>query len=207
MGNYCPDERTYPPMNLILASASPRRREILSTLGVDFLVRTADADETCDLADPGARVEKISVRKCLAVKEMMEAEGALGEDTVILASDTLVTLDGVFLGKPRDGDDVRRMMGLLQGRTHVVASGLAIWKDGRVVTAHELTGVSFAPMSADEIERYLATGESFGKAGGYAIQGYAARYITGIHGDYFNVVGLPVRRLYDTLREAFGIIL
>ncbi len=194
-------------MNLILASASPRRREILSTLGVDFLVRTADADESCDLTDPGARVEAISVRKCLAVKELMETEGALGEDTVILASDTLVTLDGIFLGKPRDEEDARRMMRLLSGKTHTVASGLAIWKGGRTVTAHELTGVSFAPMNEDEIERYLATGESFGKAGGYAIQGYAARYITGIRGDYFNVVGLPVRRLYETMREAFGIIL
>ncbi len=194
-------------MNLILASASPRRREILSTLGVDFLVRTADADESCDLTDPGARVEAISVRKCLAVKELMEAEGVLGEDTVILASDTLVALDGIFLGKPRDEEDARRMMRLLSGKTHTVASGLAIWKGGRTVTAHELTGVSFAPMNEDEIERYLATGESFGKAGGYAIQGYAARYITGIRGDYFNVVGLPVRRLYETMREAFGIIL
>ena len=202
-----PDERTYRYMNLILASASPRRREILSTLGVDFTVRVADADETCDLTDPGARVEAISVRKCLAVQALLEAEGTLTEDTVILASDTLVTLDGIFLGKPRDEEDVRRMMRLLGGRTHTVASGLAIWKDGRVVTAHELTGVSFAPMDEAEIERYLSTGESFGKAGGYAIQGYAARYITGIEGDYFNVVGLPVRRLYETMREAFGVSL
>jgi septum formation protein len=194
-------------MKLILASASPRRREILSTLGVDFTVRVADADETCDLTDPGGRVEAISVRKCLAVRELLEAEGSLSEDTVILASDTLVTLDGIFLGKPRDEEDVRRMMRLLGGRTHTVASGLAIWKDGRIVTAHELTGVTFAPMDEAEIERYLATGESFGKAGGYAIQGYAARYITGIEGDYFNVVGLPVRRLYETMREAFGVSL
>ena len=194
-------------MKLILASASPRRREILATLGVDFTVRTADADETCTLTDPGARVETISLKKCLAVRDLLEAEGALEPDTVILASDTLVTLDGQFLGKPRDEADIRRMMGLLQGRTHVVASGLAIWKDGRTVTAHELTGVTFAPMDKAEIEAYVETGESFGKAGAYAIQGYASRYVTGIEGDYFNVVGLPVRRLYETLREGFGIIL
>ena len=194
-------------MKLILASASPRRREILATLGVDFTVRTADADETCTLTDPGARVEAISLKKCLAVRDLLEAEGALEPDTVILASDTLVTLDGQFLGKPRDEADIRRMMGLLQGRTHVVASGLAIWKDGRTVTAHELTGVTFAPMDKAEIEAYVETGESFGKAGAYAIQGYASRYVTGIEGDYFNVVGLPVRRLYETLREGFGIIL
>lgn len=194
-------------MKLILASASPRRREILTTLGVEFSVRTADADETCSLTDPGLRVEAISVKKCHAVRDALAAEGALDADTVILASDTLVTLDGEFLGKPRDGEDARAMLGMLQGRTHTVASGLALWKDGRTVTAHELTGVTFAPMNRDEIEAYLATGESFGKAGGYAVQGYAARYIRGIDGDYFNVVGLPARRLYETLREAFGIIL
>lgn len=194
-------------MKLILASASPRRREILTTLGVDHTVRTADADETCDLTDPGARVEAISVRKCHAVRDLLAAEGALDPDTVILASDTLVTLDGLFLGKPRDGEDARRMLRMLQGRTHTVASGLALYRDGRTVTAHELTGVTFAPMEEAEIEAYLATGESFGKAGGYAVQGYAARFISGIEGDYFNVVGLPVRRLYETMREAFGIYL
>ena len=207
MGDCSPAERKPRDMKLILASASPRRREILATLGVDFTVRTADADETCTLTDPGARVEAISLKKCLAVRDLLEAEGALEPDTVILASDTLVTLDGQFLGKPRDEADIRRMMGLLQGRTHVVASGLAIWKDGRTVTAHELTGVTFAPMDKAEIEAYVETGESFGKAGAYAIQGYASRYVTGIEGDYFNVVGLPVRRLYETLREGFGIIL
>lgn len=194
-------------MKLILASASPRRREILTTLGVDFTVRTADADETCDVSEPGARVEAISVRKCHAVRDLLALEGNLDADTVILASDTLVTLDGLFLGKPRDEEDARRMMGLLSGRTHTVASGLAIWKDGRTVTAHELTGVTFAPMSEDEIEAYIRTGESFGKAGAYAIQGYAARFITGIDGDYFNVVGLPVHRLYATMRDELDITL
>jgi septum formation protein len=194
-------------MKLVLASASPRRREILATLGVEFTVRTADADETCDLADPGARVEAISLKKCLAVRDLLEDEGALDEDTVILASDTLVTADDLFLGKPRDTEDARAMIRFLQGRTHTVASGLAIWYRGRTVTSHELTGVTFAPMTETEIETYVATGESFGKAGGYAIQGFASRYIKGIEGDYFNVVGLPVRRLYETLRMVFGITL
>ena len=194
-------------MKLILASASPRRREILTTLGVAFTVVTADADETCDLSDPGARVEAISVKKCHAVADALAAEGTLDADTVILASDTLVTLDGAFLGKPRDEADARRMIQTLQGRTHVVASGLAICRDGRTVTAHELTRVTFAPMNDYEIEAYLATGECFGKAGGYAIQGFAARFITGIDGDYFNVVGLPVHRLYETLKAELGIVL
>lgn len=207
MGNCCPAERKTRDMKLVLASASPRRKEILTTLGVDFTVRTAEADESCDLSDPGARVEAISVKKCHAVRDALAAEGVLDADTVILASDTLVMLDGKFLGKPRDEADARRMVGMLQGRTHTVASGLAICKDGRTVTAHELTGVTFAPMSDAEIEAYIATGESFGKAGGYAVQGFAARFISGLEGDYFNVVGLPVRRLYETLREGFGIIL
>ena len=194
-------------MNLILASASPRRKEILSALGVDFTVRTADADETCDLTDPGRRVETIALRKGRAVEEALRTEGALTPDTVILASDTLVTLDGEFLGKPEDAEDARRMLRLLQGRAHTVASGLAILRDGRAVTAHELTEVVFASMSGEEIEDYLHTGESFGKAGAYAVQGHAARYITGLRGDYFNVVGLPVRRLYETLQSGFGITL
>ena len=194
-------------MNIILASASPRRKEILTTLGVDFTVRVADADETCELTDPGERVEAISLKKCLAVQELLASEGELEGDPLILASDTLVTLDGLFLGKPHDEEEARMMIRMLQGRSHTVASGLAVWYRGRTVTSHELTEVIFAPMSESEIEAYLATGESFGKAGGYAVQGYAARYIRGIRGDYFNVVGLPVRRLYETLRLACGIIL
>lgn len=194
-------------MKLILASASPRRREILTTLGVTFTVVTADADETCDEVDPGRRVEAIAARKCHAVRDRLEAEGSLDADTVILASDTLVVLDGEFLGKPRDEADACRMITMLQGRTHTVASGLAIWKEGRTVMAHELTGVTFAAMDEAEISAYVATGESFGKAGGYAVQGYAARFIEGIQGDYFHVVGLPVRRLYETMRESLGITL
>lgn len=196
-------------MKYILASASPRRREILSNLGLEFTVLVADADETCDITDPGERVEFISLKKCLAARDKLLAEGMDPADTetVIIASDTLVTLDGEFLGKPRDEDDAVRMIDMLEGRTHTVASGIAVWHKGRTVTAHELTGVTFAPMNPAEVQAYVATGESFGKAGGYAIQGHAARYVTGIHGDYFNVVGLPVRRLYETLRMVFGISL
>ncbi len=192
-------------MKLILASASPRRREILNTLGVPFTIRTADADETCDLPDPGARVETIATRKCLATLEALTAEGELDEDTVILAADTLVTLDADFLGKPRDEADVRAMIYRLRGRAHTVSSGICLWHKGVIATAHELTEVIFAPMTDADVEAYIQTGESFGKAGAYAIQGYAARFIEGIHGDYFNVVGLPVHRLYRTLEDAFGI--
>lgn len=194
-------------MKLILASASPRRREILTTLGVPFEVRCADADESCELADPAARVEAIATKKCVAVCEALLSEGmpVNNPDTVILACDTLVTLDGTFLGKPTDEADIRRMMHALSGRTHTVASGIAIRAGGRIVTAHELTGVTFAPMTEADIDTYIATGESFGKAGGYAIQGHAARFIRGIEGDYFNVVGLPVHRLFETMEREFGI--
>ena len=196
-------------MKLILASASPRRREILSTLGVPFEVRYADADESCELADPAARVEAIATKKCNAVCDALLAEGmpihAPDTDVVVLACDTLVTLDGAFLGKPTDEANIRRMMHALSGRTHTVASGIAIRAGGRIVTAHELTGVTFAPMTEADIDAYVATGESFGKAGAYAIQGHAARFIRGIEGDYFNVVGLPVHRLFETMEREFGI--
>ena len=194
-------------IQLILASASPRRREILATLGVPFTVVTAETDESCELSDPGARVEAISAKKCLAVQTLLASEGHLTDRTLILASDTLVTLNGLFLGKPRDTEDALRMVGMLSGKGHTVAGGIALWYEGRLVTAHELTTVHFAEMSEEDIRRYVSTGEPMGKAGAYAIQGHAARYITGIEGDYFNVVGLPVRRLYTTLREAFGILL
>ncbi len=196
-------------MQLILASASPRRREILATLGVPFTVRTADTDETCDLTDEGARVEAISAQKCAAVVALLAEEHPAGvpADTLVLASDTLVSLDGNFLGKPADEADARRMVAELQGRSHRVASGLAVWYQGRTVTAHEITEVVFAPMKEADIDRYLATGESFGKAGAYAIQGHAARYIAGINGDYFNVVGLPVHRLCRLVEDSFGIVL
>ncbi len=194
-------------MNLILASASPRRREILATLGVPFTIRTADADESCDIADPGARVEAIAARKCMAALDALRADGDIPDGTVILAADTLVTLDGIFLGKPRDAADAADMITRLQGKTHTVASGICLWYKGRTVTTHELTGVTFAPMTPAEVDAYIATGESMGKAGAYAIQGYAARFISRIDGDYFNVVGLPVHRLYRTLDMVFGMSL
>ena len=194
-------------MNLILASASPRRREILASLGVPFTVKVADADETCHLTDPGARVEAIAARKCEAAVAVLTHEHSegLSADTLVLASDTLVSVGDVFLGKPADEADARHMLELLSGRTHQVSSGLAVWYQGRMVTAHEITEVAFAHMSEADMDAYLATKESFGKAGAYAIQGHAARYIESIRGDYFNVVGLPVHRLCRLLQEAFGI--
>lgn len=194
-------------MRLILASNSPRRKEILTTLGIPFQQRVADTDETCDLQEPGERVATIAARKCRAVQEAMAADSSLTDDTLILAADTLVVCDGAFLGKPRDQEDAAAMLRRLAGRSHSVHSGIAAWWQGQTVTASEATAVTFAPMSEADIAAYIATGEPFGKAGGYAIQGGAARYITGICGDYFNVVGLPVYRTVQTIRDAFGIVL
>ena len=127
-------------MKLILASASPRRREILSSLGVPFITKVVDTDETCDLTDAGARVEAISKKKCLAVLDAVRQDAELwDEDCLILASDTLVTLDGVFLGKPADAEDARRMVGMLQGRTHTVASGIALWSRPQVIQRVRVT--------------------------------------------------------------------
>ena len=194
-------------MRIVLASKSPRRREILSMLGVTFEVISAEADESSPITDPSLLVRELALRKGRATRDLLAAEGKWGSDTLVIASDTVVAVNGEILGKPRDEADARRMLSMLRGRTHTVASGLALRMGSRTVTAHELTGVAFAPMSDEEITAYLATGESFGKAGAYAVQGYASRYITGLQGDYFNVVGLPVRRLYETLRDGFGLTL
>ena len=190
-----------PNERVILASASPRRRDILNALGVPFEVCVSEADEACDEADPGRRVEIIARRKCEAVRDSRPAD----ERELILASDTLVVVDDVFLGKPADAADAAQMLGMLSGRVHRVVSGIAVWHKGRMVTAHDTTYVCFRPMSEADIQAYIATGEPFGKAGGYAIQGEAAAYVSEIRGEYHNVVGLPVRCLYETVLREFGI--
>ena len=191
-------------MQLILASKSPRRREILENLGVDFAIVTADTDESTDERDPCRLVELLAARKGEAVRDKLQAEGKDLSDCVILASDTVVAAEGEILGKPRDRDDARRMLNLLAGATHRVVSGICLIRDGRVCTAHEVTEVCFDAMSAEEIEDYITRENPYDKAGAYAIQGLASAYICGIRGCYFNVVGLPVHRLACLWREQFG---
>lgn len=188
----------------ILASASPRRREILSNLGVEFEVFVTDADETCSLTDPEALAEEIAARKGRAALERLRAEGRDLTDTVLIASDTTVAAEGEILGKPRDGEDARRMLRLLSGSSHRVVSGIYLSFNGKEALSHSVTEVEFAPMREDDIEAYLQSGEPFGKAGAYAIQGIASAWIRGIKGDYFNVVGLPVNRLCELFFENFG---
>lgn len=195
-------------MTFILASASPRRREILSHIGLDFRVLVADVDEQSELTDGACLVEQLSERKALAVKQKLAASGAWDEQTVIIAADTVVVdPDREILGKPRDEADAARMLRALSGNTHRVISGVAVMLGERLATSHEVTEVTFSHLSDALIARYIASGEPMDKAGAYGIQDTAALWISGIKGDYFNVVGLPVHRLEQLLNENFGLSL
>ena len=192
-------------MRIILASKSPRRREILELLGVEFDIETADTDETCDIEEPGELVETLAKRKGLAVVDKVVRESGSDKDILFISCDTLVYADKEFLGKPRNVEDARRMISKLSGNVHEVYSGICLYMNGKCVTAHQATRVEFERMTQHEIEAYISTPEPYDKAGGYAVQGKAALYIKCIVGDYFNVVGLPVRLLYSLLKDEFGI--
>lgn len=189
-------------MRIILASKSPRRKEILENLGLKFEIIVADADESSDIRDPHELVATLAARKGRAVLGKLDGDTV---DTLIIASDTLVYADGEFLGKPRDKTDAERMIRMLSGERHEVVSGIYLYLNGKEVSAATATGVVFDKMTEGEIAAYLATDEPYDKAGAYAIQGKASAYISGIEGDYFNVVGLPVNLLKRTLKERFDI--
>ena len=192
-------------IQLILASQSPRRREILENLGLSFRVVTADVDETCTEQDPRRYVEELALRKGQAVLARLSAEQAINKETVILAADTVVAAEGEILGKPRGREDAEHMLRLLSGRTHQVISGIALLTADRIAVASEVTGVRVSPLTQSEIDFYVSSDEPYDKAGGYAVQGLASLFIDGLDGDYFNVVGLPVKRFHDLLRDEFGI--
>src|SRR5216684_4564778 len=185
-------------MKLILASASLRRAEILRAAGIPFTVLSSVVDET---PYPGETPHDLVERLAGAKAELVAAR-AVGP-AIVIAADTIVTLEGHILGKPRSSDDARHMLERLSGRTHAVVTGVALIRlpDAERLTFVESTLVHFAALSADEISRYLATGEPHDKAGAYAIQGRAGRYIPRIEGCYFNVVGLPLARLQHFLHE------
>jgi len=181
---------------LVLASASPRRQELLRNAGIRFTVQPADISET-SRADESPRdcAERLAREKALAVFQSQPQQWVLGADTIVV-------VDGTILGKPRDPDDAVRMLRMLSGRTHAVITGVCL--AGPVVsktTASETTLVTMCEISDDEIRDYVATSEPVDKAGAYAIQGIAARWIPRIDGDYSNVVGLPVALVYRMLRE------
>jgi septum formation protein len=185
---------------LILASASPRRRELLSQAGFSFQIVPADIDERVHAdEDPVAYVTRLAREKAQAVFSGLATENA---DAVVLGADTTVIVDDQILGKPADAADAARMLRLLAGRRHRVATGVAVVRAGAVESAAEVTTVEFLPMSEEEIAAYVATGEPMDKAGAYAIQGRAARWIPRIEGCYFNVVGLPLALVSALLKAA-----
>ena len=192
-------------IKLILASGSPRRREILNNLGIPFEVITSDADEHCTLTDPAAFVRELATRKGLAVRDMLANQGVDLTDTLILAADTVVAQDSTILGKPTDRADAVRMLTSLSGRDHAVYSGIALIRGDQIAAASERTAVHVALLTEEQIARYVATGEPDDTAGSYAMQGLFSPYITGIEGCYFNVVGLPVHALFRLASEQFDI--
>ncbi|HVS21227.1 MAG TPA: Maf family protein [Pyrinomonadaceae bacterium] len=182
---------------LLLASASPRRAEILRTVGWPFETLAVDIDESRRAGETAASyVERLALAKA-------EAAALLRPDSMIVGADTVVVIQDAILGKPHDEDDARRMLRLLNDLWHQVLTGVAVFNSvaAESKVAHETTEVKFAAMTDDEIAWYVSTGEPMDKAGAYAIQGRGARFIEEIKGDYFNVVGLPVRQLYKLMNE------
>ena len=179
---------------LILASQSPRRREILSAAGIQFEVRAAGVvEEVLPGEVPKDHVRRLAMEKASAIKRL-DGEAVLGADTVVV-------VDEEILGKPKDSMDARRMLGKLSGRKHVVITGVALVHAGGVVVDDCQTVVHFVPLSESEIAAYVASGEPDDKAGAYAIQGLASKFIDRIEGDYTNVVGLPAAIVYRHLKQ------
>lgn len=184
---------------LILASASPRRHELLTAAGIPHTVLTADVDESFPHGiAPHETVERLSLRKARAVLPLAP------QDSIILAADTVVALDGEILGKPKNEDDARRMLSALSDREHHVYTGITLTNGEKSFSAHERTTVRMRKITPAEIDAYIATGEPMDKAGAYGIQARASLFVTGIEGDYANVVGLPVRLVGDILSRQFG---
>jgi septum formation protein len=183
---------------LILASASPRRRELLAQAGFAFEAAVADVPE---VRKPGEDPIRFVTRLAREKAEAVATRDAVPRETIVLGADTIVVVDEEVLGKPQDEADAARMLRLLSGRTHQVITGVCLVKGRERQRAAEVTFVRFNTLSGDEIAAYVATGEPLDKAGAYAIQGRAARWVPRIHGCYFNVVGLPLA-LVSSMIEA-----
>lgn len=183
-------------MDIILASASPRRQQLLTQMGLTYRIHAVDIDEHMDRhLSPGELVETISREKAAACAALE------GPEPLIIAADTVVAKDHRVLGKPRDQQDAREMLRLLSGSDHEVYTGYTLRQGERVRTGRQMTAVTFRPLTEGEIDAYIATGEPMDKAGAYGIQGYGAMLVAGIRGDYFNVMGLPVCALGLHLKE------
>lgn len=181
-------------MEVILASQSPRRKELMGLFHIPFTVRVSDADETMPSElSPAEAVALVSRRKAEAVPRQA--------DDLVIAADTIVVLGEEILGKPKDPADARRMLRLLSGRDHQVMTGMTLLRGQQTLVCTEITDIHFRPLSDREIDAYVRTGESMDKAGSYGIQGGAALFAERLVGDYYNVMGLPVCRLGQLLRE------
>lgn len=198
---------------IILASSSPRRRELMAQAGFAFEVLVSEADETIETETPGEMVEVLSERKAAAVAEEIKRQGFAEESVLLVGADTMVAIDGKKLGKPKDEKGAEKMLEELSGRTHQVYTGVTLIRlrkaeNGSILqesrTFSEGTDVSFYPLTKEEIRSYIATGEPMDKAGAYGIQGKAAVFVKEIKGDYNNVVGLPIARLYQELKNWSG---
>lgn len=182
-------------MALILASASPRRFELLKLITKDFLVATSQSDESLSPGIlPRQAVMLLAQRKAEAVAANHPGEAVIGADTI-------VALDDQIFGKPRDREQAAEILSILSGKTHEVYTGVCIWHEGMADCFFRVARVTFAQMDKQEIAAYVASGEPDDKAGAYGIQGLGARFIVGIEGDYYTVMGLPVQALYQALRQ------
>ena len=180
-------------MEIVLASASPRRRELMELMGLSFTVDASDADESVPAGTaPEEMVRILAMRKAQAVKGKHPGSCVVGSDTV-------VCLDGQVLGKPRDDEQAAEYLRMLSGRTHTVYTGIALVTDGFCDARTDATLVTFAPLTAEEISAYVSTGDSRDKAGAYGIQGPFCKHVTSISGSYHTVIGLPVHLLYQML--------
>ena len=181
-------------MNVILASQSPRRKELMGLFHIPFIIRVSDADETMD--------PRLSAAEAVAAVSRRKAEAVTrNPDDVVIAADTIVVCGGQILGKPRDEADASRMLHLLSGRDHQVMTGMTLLRGSTCRTVTEITDIHFRELTDREINAYIATKEPMDKAGSYGIQGGAALFAQRMVGDYYNVMGLPVCRLSQLLRE------
>lgn len=189
-------------MEIILASASPRRKEILTLLDIPFKIIVSDADETYDASLPPHFIaEALSLKKAAAVAKNIDSHA------ILIGADTIVVCDGKILGKPKDEIDAKNMLKSLSGKWHSVISGVTVLdnKSAKSKSFYVETKVKFSRLADEEIDEYVKTKEPMDKAGSYAIQGKGAKFIEEINGDYFNVVGLPLQRLYQVLKCEFNI--
>lgn len=210
-------------VRLVLASASPRRRELLSQIGLEFTVMPSTKEENAKTTEAGALVQELSRQKAVDIWEQLSGgqgqnpdadQEQISEETqepnlngkrqpelLVIGADTVVCCEGKILGKPHSREAAAEMLTALQGRSHEVYTGVTLYSQSETVTFFECTQVEFYPMTEVEISEYIDSKESMDKAGAYGIQGLGARFVKGIRGDYNNVVGLPVGRLYQELKS------